>query len=153
MQVYACKGAIHSPELWLRQCKDAVQPRDDALANLPVRGLAPESLAPENLALEGACAGKSCAGRGFALWGLGQSALRLGATGQGGGRMIANNQRYSVLSCSGVARQVQAERPQPREDTIAPRLRNKGSVSSGSAFLAARASISACSIIKFFSLV
>lgn len=82
MEVCACKGAIHSPELWLRQCKDAVQPRDDALANLPVRGLAPESLAPENLALEGACAGKSCAGRGFALWGLGQSALRRGPQGR-----------------------------------------------------------------------
>ena len=158
MEVCACKGAIHSPELWLRQCKDAVQPRDDALANLPARGLAPESLAPENLALEGSCAvgpcaGKSCAGGPCAGKPCAGEVLRRGPTGQGGGGMIANCQRYSVLSCSGVARQVQAERPQPREDTIAPRLRNKGSVSSGSAFLAARASISACSIIKFFSLV
>ena len=153
MQVCVCKAVIHSSELWLRQCKGAVQAWMKPWQILAAWGLAP-GLAPEGIVLEcrelerfcagpcagpraGPCAGGTCAGGPQAgLW-------KNDRNQPAGFRVVVFRSRW----------QIQAERPQPSEDTIPPRLRNKGSVSSGSAFLAARASISACSIIKFFSLV
>ena len=73
---------------------------------------------------------------------------------QGGGGMIANSAAvFRVVRFRSRTAEVKAERHQPREESIPPRLRNKGSISSGRAFFAARASISACSFIKFCSFV
>ena len=109
---------------------------DEALANIGSRGTC----------ARGSCAGVSCAGgpcTGLCAGGPQAGLWKNDRNQPAGFRVVVFRSRW----------QIQAERPQPSEDTIPPRLRNKGSVSSGSAFLAARASISACSIIKFFSLV
>ena len=111
---------------------------------LAAGGLAPEGLAPEGLAPEGlapGCLAPEGLAPGLAPGCLAPGRWKNDRNQPAGFRVVVFRSRW----------QIQAERPQPSEETIPPRLRNKGSVSSGSAFLAARVSISACSIMKFFS--